>query len=58
MARYYVVKLSERQSKAVFWIGELTAGCAFVFLMIALLCAPYLLGLLPEVDAELMRGAR
>lgn len=58
MARFLPQNLSKQQSRAVCWIGELIAGCAFVFLMGAVLCAPYLLGLLPDVDAVFMRGMK
>ena len=48
MTRFYLVKLTNNQSKVVFWIGDFAAGCALFLLMLVLISAPYPLGLLPE----------
>ncbi|MEX0366690.1 MAG: hypothetical protein AB3N22_11515 [Ruegeria sp.] len=63
MARLYLVRLTDDSSKALFSvnetaIAEVAAGIAFVVLMLAVLFGPYVLGCLPEVEAELARGLR
>ena len=49
---------SDRYAETAFRIGEIAAAMAFVILTIAVLSGPYLIGLLPEVEAEFIQGEK
>lgn len=56
MAYFDPTKRTCSRGLVVFVIGELITSCVFALLMIALMCAPYALGFLPEVEATFIEA--
>ena len=56
MRRIYLVRLTEEHARTLFWFSETMAAACFALIVLAILFAPFLIGFLPDVEAQIVGG--